>query len=771
MAKKENILTSMFSRLFGNKKDSIRQLDNDITKLVYDNIPSSNTNGDDRAFTDLLTKLVGGQDLQYNFKTKKNPNGSTMVEQIFKQIDPSMEDIKSRKDMYNTYRFLVKNIPQLNAAIDILVENIMSPDEIYKEVFKITPVESNIVFDAETIGSESRIESMDINNILNLLQFEDKLFPWLANCLLVGNTYIEIIDTEKVTTTYLAEHEIIESTNNQEFIENEKKLKEDLLNRKFKELDILENSNEKVIIESFNPKTKKVDSIEESEFNFIKNIIDNDVFTFTEENRAIYESTKEENKISSSSSYKDYRDIIFNKEFDDANGFRKNGRGRPSNKQKENDLARTGNENYKTRLKDIILKQHESEKVVRLTNSGFLLGYLIIQEKTLETGVQNKIFGNIGNTIDLTTEKNKKTSDKVTDIVIDKILDKYSKEFSSGAITKSDLNNDDVRKTIASIIMEKKTANIRFVSPSYMIEFMNKTQFGESDYGISVLDSSLYMAKHYLALLISYTVFNITRAPEKRLFKIDTETDTNISQSVNQIIAQIKQKEIAFQDFHRLDAMPKMLTAYNDIYVPTTDGGRSPISVESIPGQSSNIDMSYLDEIRRMIIYATKVPPTLLGDNENSYHTTASQENQKFARTIIRLQHQFQVQLTSAISKIYSMINGRKEGLKFNKITFNPPAFTKVEQIATMVGQADVICNFIVDSYGINPENNTPNLPKKVIAKEYAKFIDWDKVEELYQEFRLEDGIDKIKKSIADMNKPLDQQVSDQQNLEATPQM
>ena len=330
MAKRENILTSMFNRIFGNKKDEIKEIDNEITKLVYDNIPSANTYGDDRAFTDLLSKLVGGADLQYNFKTKKNPNGSIMVDQIFKQIDPAMEDIKNRKDMYNTYRFLVKNIPQLNAAIDILVENILSPDEIYKEVFRITPIESNIVFDAETIGSESRIEAMDINNILNLLQFEDRLFSWLANCLLVGNTYVEIIDTEKVTTTYLAENKIIESTNNPDFIKNEEKNKRELMSKRFQLLDIKEESNNKIIMESFNEKTRKIDYIEESEFNFIKKILDNNVFTFDEVNSSIYESTKYENNLSAQSNYKDYRDFIFSKEFDDENGEKKS-------KNKKND--------------------------------------------------------------------------------------------------------------------------------------------------------------------------------------------------------------------------------------------------------------------------------------------------------------------------------------------------------------------------------------------------------------------------------------------------
>ena len=207
--------------------------------------------------------------------------------------------------------------------------------------------------------------------------------------------------------------------------------------------------------------------------------------------------------------------------------------------------------------------------------------------------------------------------------------------------------------------------------------------------------------------MISYTIFNITRAPEKRLFKIEVENDSNIRKSIEEVIRKVKQKELVFQNFDRLDAMPKELTAFNDIFVPSVNG-QAGVSVEGIPGQSGNIDISYLDEIRKMVIYATKVPPSLLGDNENSYHTSASQENYKFARTIVRYQQQFQTQLTEAISKIYYMIAGTGYGLRYNKIVFNPPAFTKVEQVATMIGQADVICNFVVDSYGLDPNTQQP---------------------------------------------------------------
>lgn len=213
--------------------------------------------------------------------------------------------------------------------------------------------------------------------------------------------------------------------------------------------------------------------------------------------------------------------------------------------------------------------------------------------------------------------------------------------------------------------------------------------------------------------------------------------------------------------------MPKELTLFHDIFLPTYND-QSPISVESMPGQSSNIDTSYIDDIRRMMINATKVPPMFLGDTENSYHTSASQESYKFARTIMRYQQSFQSDLTNGLSKIYALVNlnakdldktTTRSGIKYNTIVFNPPTFAKVEQISTMVGQADAICTFIVDSYGVDAMGK-PILPKYMIAKKFAPFIPWDEIEQIYKQHKIDLISDTEKGKLQNQSKTLSQQVN-----------
>ena len=729
--KSNNVILNLFSDILNNKKTKLDKLDDKLNKLIQQNIPSYTNEGQEKTTSELIFNIFnGGSNPQYSFTNNKNSKKNKELTNLFQQFNDGIYNQSARKDLYNTYRYLIKNIPQLNAAISILTENILSPDEIFKEPFQIIPINNNFKQDNELFISSTKIEAMNMNNIINSLKIDEKLYSWISNALLLGNTFIEIIDADEAVDIYLAEESLLQNTNkdlNDKYYKKEK----ELFNKQLEALNISEDNKIELLVEneSNTPIKERI-----YEHQFINNVLDNDVFIIEDSNNGNKDIIKshKNNVLNNHKIFKDFRAAIFNdytkKELKSVKDKIKSV-GRPTNLEKQKELENKGNEEYVTRLGAIILKQIKSEHVIRLSNSGFLLGYLIIKEKEMNVGVQNKVFGNIGNIIDLSQERNKNTNDKLTDLIIDKMLTKYKLEFEANGIEKEHLNNIDVKRTIASIITEKKTANLRFVAPSNMIEFINHSEFGESDYGSSVLDSCVILAKYYIALLTSYTVFNITRAPEKRVFKVEQNTNTDISASVQEVVKAVKQKEMSFKDFHKIDAIPKEITAFNDIFLPSVDG-QSAVSIEAFPGQGNSIDMTYLDDIRRMIIYATKVPPSLLGDTENSYHTSASQENYKFAKTIIRYQQQFQEQVTLAIAKLYRMLSIENKGVTFNKIIFNPPAFAKLEQNASMIAQAEAISNFVVDAHGMNPETQQPYYPKLLAAKRFATFIPWDDVEQ-----------------------------------------
>lgn len=759
--KKTNVLLSLFNDLFSTKKENpeLSKLDNDTDKLIKDTL--QNKNETDNILSELIASITNLTQYDTLDKQKNGTSKKVLDSLLSLGNNLTFTEMNQRRDLFQTYRFIVEAIPQLDNAIDVIVENIMAPDVINKDILNVVPINKNFIINDATSMSEPANEAKNISDILNNLEIEHQLFSWISNCLLTGNTFIEIVEINKANQTILAE-----SSNGFEnkhlskpkTIVNRQKAKEDA----------------KILLEMTDVKNKPI-KVDRNENEFL-NLIENEVFIF--ENDVIDDDIKILSDNFHIKDFKSYDKFYESDEYLDIVGQLKVEKYLDKNESKDNkkkkskvfnkdnqDIIDNGinpdNASEKsTTLEKIMLIKHESENIIRVCCSNFLIGYLIVKEEAMNSSLKNKLFGDTGNMLDLTSAQNKETQEKLMSGFLDKILDAYRAKTNKSTPDKlkSDLmNNIDLERLIAAIVMEKKTAKVRFVPSDSMIEFSNHSKYRQDNYGMSVLRPSIYLSKYYIILLTSYIIFNITRAPEKRVFEVEVNpASADVANSIQNVVQAVRQHKITYEDLGKMDAISKQLTSHNDIFIPSQDG-QTPVKVSGIPGQSSNIDINYFEEIRRMIISSLKVPPSLLGDSENSYHTTASQENQKFAETIKRYQHQFGSQLTTAINKIYHKISGGKK-ISYNKIVFNPPTFARLEQIATMIGQADIACNFIVDCYG-QSSNGTPNLPKLKVAQQMVPFIDWKTLDKVLENHNLEKTKVNELSKIQNPDLPLDQDI------------
>lgn len=738
-----NIISTLFDKLRPNKSDKISDLSKEIENILYKNIESYNNSGSDRAFTDLLSNFMNDN----SYGTKKQNNNE--LDQILKQFNLNDMETTNRKNLYNSYKFLVKNIPQLDNAIETIAENIISPDEIFKEILRIVPRYELNTKAFTTQIDEIEIESNNINTILSTLAIDTKLFNWISNSLLLGCTFIEIVNANNVTKSYLAEG--VSEIKNDNMIKKiemaNKKKKQDEIDSLCLSEDIIFNINDKNNIRKC------------SEKSIIENLISEEAFSFVETDQLNLTEEQIQNEMLNLGNYdKNFRDLAFD-------SLLKNKKEKKKKSDKDSNDTDSNLNNFQNEdvdLNSIFLLTHESEKVIKITASNLTVGYLIMNEESMGTNMENRIFGSVGNIIDVNNDNLDKSNKKLSDFILNKIKETLSKN----RINSNNINIDtkELKKIAASMLLDKKSINARFVSSLHMIEFINRPKWGNTEYGQSVIDPALFMAKYYIALMISYAIFNITRAPEKRLITVEQKTDTNVTNSLEDVARKIKQRELAFRNFDRLEAMPKELTQFDDIIIPKVDG-QTPIEITGIPGQASNIDMSLMSDILRQIINSTKVPPTLLGDNENSYHTSATQESYKFSSHIRRKQSDASLDLTKGISKIHQILFNKP--LKYNRIVFNPPIFAQLEQVATMVGQAQALCDFVINMYG-KEDDGTDKLPSLSVAKLYAKFIDWDALDKIYEEYKqkkaLEAEFAKLKPTDPGIDNQIDQDPTMNQN-------
>lgn len=504
--KSDGLIVDLYSKIFGKKQsnsdDKLTKIEDEIDSVIKKNLNISN--GSETGFADAISRIMGASH-ENQFKDSAKRSGtkdSTEFRKMIESLGINLSETQSRIDLYNSYRFIAKNIPQLGAALNVIAENILAPDEIYKDIVTIKPNNKlNLEIDNE-ITSNARIESMNINNILNQLNIEEKLFSWISNALLTGTSFIEIINSASVTNEFLQEDSSgLFITKNQNVIKYHLDRERDIKRQLLESVD----ARSDIVLET------DLSNVKLTEKQFLETIISEDVFNIDMENSSLsslIESHKkqEETRVAPSKEYRS-KDFLTNT-IDTGLTAKKNQRGRPTKDSEKKKEEIEGNDVVKANICSIILKHHKSEDVVKITSSGVVLAYIIIRRKEMNTNIQSKLFGALGNNLDLTREKNKSTADKMADIIIDKIISKCKSESN---LKKSDLLTDDLKKSLAAVIMERKTADIRYVPVTHMIEFMNRSEYGYSDYGTSVLDSALIMAKYYLSLITSYTIFNITR--------------------------------------------------------------------------------------------------------------------------------------------------------------------------------------------------------------------------------------------------------------------
>lgn len=744
-----------------NKEEENEQMDTVVSEIVSE-IKKKQVIKNSRSSMELIELAFNknkDKDKPENNNSKRQVETFDKIMKAMGGVDIFKKDIKGREDTYNANRFINMNIPKLGTAINVLAENIISPDEINKKSIQITPFTAFTYADRNSdIGKKIYQERIAIRAIIEKYNLEKNLLSIVSNTLINGDYFIEFYNIQSNINTFLTEtkdfvdYKTYDSNMNKNFKDNKGNIIK-LIESEFIEYDKSNSTNNegtlfKNLIENeiFEIIDRDNDedflSLEEYTYNQLKESRDtkNTNFEFEDFSRNILDAIDNPDiKFLVEQRLSDYKEQKYVNAFINSQNSNSNFNNNKEKKEEEE----TNPDKIENDISSMIMKIHEPENVIKLEIEGVNLGYIIIKPKEIKESTKNNIYGNYGNK-DINKGSNSSAVDKFASILYKNLKEKNKKQYLK--------QNKEFNTIINALIEKQKGATIRFVEAKNMVHWKNQNTNGKNIYGESVFSKLHFMAKHYLALLISYSVFLITRAPERRKITVEVGNDNDAAGSIQNIIKTIKSKEYSMNSLGNIDTLPDTLTAFDDIFIPVING-QSPVNIESVPGQQNSVDTEYLKLLQDNLISGVNVPPSLLGETDNSYHTTLSQENQKFARTIIRYQQQYSICLFDTINAAYRMLHGTE--IEYHEITFLQPMFIKVEQTANMIGQLDTISNFVVDCFGYD-ENQKPKLNKLDIAKTIASIINWDEYERLYDKSLTKNKITELlnKTKATDPNAP-----------------
>jgi uncharacterized membrane protein YgcG len=200
-------------------------------------------------------------------------------------------------------------------------------------------------------------------------------------------------------------------------------------------------------------------------------------------------------------------------------------------------------------------------------------------------------------------------------------------------------------------------------------------------YGTSVLEKARRIWKQLILSEDSMLVYRVTRAPERRIYKIYVGNidDKDVEAYVNTIADRFKRSPIIDPQTGQIDLRYNQLSNDQDYFIPVrTENAPSPI--DTLPGAANLDQIADIEYLQRNLFTALRVPKPFLGFEE----TTGEGKNLaiqdiRFSRTINRIQ-QSMLQELNKIAIIHLYLLGFDEDLDNFTLTMNNPS-TQAEML------------------------------------------------------------------------------------------
>ena len=200
-------------------------------------------------------------------------------------------------------------------------------------------------------------------------------------------------------------------------------------------------------------------------------------------------------------------------------------------------------------------------------------------------------------------------------------------------------------------------------------------------YGTSVLEKARRVWKQLLLSEDSMLVYRVTRAPERRVYKIYVGNidDADVEQYVNAIADRFKRMPIIDPQTGQIDLRYNQLSNDQDFFIPVRDES-APNPIDTLPGASNLDQIADIEYLRGNLFTALRVPKPFLGFDETSGEgKNLALQDIRFSRTINRIQ-QSMIQELNKIAIIHLYILGFEDELDNFSLTLNNPS-TQAEML------------------------------------------------------------------------------------------
>jgi hypothetical protein len=253
----------------------------------------------------------------------------------------------------------------------------------------------------------------------------------------------------------------------------------------------------------------------------------------------------------------------------------------------------------------------------------------------------------------------------------------------------------DVYNSINGVIdidrNKKKGDDLKFVWKNREFEF-NSWQIAHFrllgddrrlPYGTSILEKARRIYKQLMLSEDAMLIYRITRAPERRIFKIFVGNidDKDVEPYVQQIANKFKRTPVVDPKTGQIDLRYNQIANDQDFFIPVRDPA-APNPIDILPGASNLSEIADIEYLQKKLFAALRIPKPFLGfESAVGDGKNLALQDIRFTRTINRIQ-QSMLQELNKIAIIHLYILGLDEELNNFTITLNNPS-TQAEVLRT----------------------------------------------------------------------------------------
>lgn len=222
--------------------------------------------------------------------------------------------------------------------------------------------------------------------------------------------------------------------------------------------------------------------------------------------------------------------------------------------------------------------------------------------------------------------------------------------------------NQDLQKEIYAILKHNDVFNdisktemikITFLPADDVIQFAFKKD-PRTHRGISDLEKSLIPAKLAACVLVTDAIGNMTRGQDKRVYYVRQNVETNISQTLLNVITQIKKSNFGLRQIESMNNILNIVGKFNDYVIPVGQSGDSPIQFEVMPGQQIETNTELVDRLTDMA-FSNIVPREMMDSITGvDFAAQLTSTNIQFIRKVFSRQSTIESLLSTFFTNLYN---------------------------------------------------------------------------------------------------------------------